>query len=202
MLKCLEEVYGIAGVVEVGRLPGERDINFAVTTADVSLSQPRFVFKICGDPVARVECLALALEHIAAADPILPIPRLIKPLQQQEQQEQHLHGFLKAEEASSPRPCLLLTYLPGRTALPSDPSLVESAATELLTGSPGFFRQLGEQLGSLALSLRGFSHAAPFVHGLLWDVLTLPDRFLPLLEAAQPPPAFSQLLSRSGRAHV
>ena len=69
-----QERYGLSGAWSA--LEGERDQNYRIKAADGS----SVVFKVChpaeGDAV--LQCQAAALEHIAEADPTLPVPRLIR----------------------------------------------------------------------------------------------------------------------------
>ncbi|MEJ1978063.1 MAG: phosphotransferase [Acetobacteraceae bacterium] len=91
-----------------------------------------------------------ALLHIAAADPGLPMPRLLRPISGD------------APDANwtvpgmPPRRVRLLTYLAGRPL-------------HLLTPTPSLRRDLGACLARLSLALRDFSHPSQS-HRLLWDL--------------------------------
>ena len=70
--RIARDTYGLA--VSIRPLPGERDCNFHLRTAD----QHEYVLKIV-DPEASAEatdCQIRVLRHLAEADPTLPVPRI------------------------------------------------------------------------------------------------------------------------------
>ncbi len=70
------ESYGLA--VSVSPMPGERDCNFRLRTADAR----EFVLKVldvASDP-GSADCLVTVLDHLAEQDPTLPVPRLFPTL--------------------------------------------------------------------------------------------------------------------------
>jgi 4-aminobutyrate aminotransferase-like enzyme/tRNA A-37 threonylcarbamoyl transferase component Bud32 len=138
-------VHGLCG--DWVRLEGERDQNFRVVTPDGHGA----VIKVChpheGDNVLM--CQAEALEHVALADPSLPVPRLIRT------RDGQLLGRLVHEGTSFP--VMALTFLEG-----------EVLGGRTLSGEALF--ELGRLLARLGLALRGFVHGAPASRNLIWDV--------------------------------
>jgi 4-aminobutyrate aminotransferase-like enzyme/aminoglycoside phosphotransferase (APT) family kinase protein len=136
--------YGLAGTWSA--LEGERDQNFRILADDGS----SVVFKVChpaeGDDVLR--CQAAALEHIAEADPALPVPRLIRT------RNGDLLG--RIDHDGSSYPVMVLSWLEGRVL-----------GAETLSRD-GLF-DLGQMLARLGLALRGFIHGAPAGRALVWD---------------------------------
>ncbi len=60
-------------------LPGERDCNFRLSTADAR----EFVLKVLnltGD-AESIDCLVQVLRHVAEQDPGLPVPKIFPTLQ-------------------------------------------------------------------------------------------------------------------------
>ena len=139
-----ERSYGLSGVWSP--LEGERDQNYRVLGAGgVSAT-----FKVChpaeGDAI--LQCQATALEHIAEADPALPVPRLIRtrngePLARITHDGQHY-------------PVMVLSWLEGHV-LGGD-----------TLGRDGLF-DLGKLLARLGVALRGFVNGAPAERDLVWD---------------------------------
>lgn len=138
------EFYGLGGTWS--SLEGERDQNFRIMGADGA----SVVFKLChpaeGDAV--LQCQGLALEHIASADPSLPVPRLIRT------RDGELLGRLAYEGAAYP--VMVLSWREGRV-LGGDTLSRESLF------------DLGQLLAQLGLALRGFVHGAPAERELVWD---------------------------------
>jgi 4-aminobutyrate aminotransferase-like enzyme/Ser/Thr protein kinase RdoA (MazF antagonist) len=153
-------VYGLVGAWNP--LEGERDRNFRV----VSATGASVVFKLChpaeGDSVLL--CQAEALEHIAAADPSLPVPRLIRT-----RDGQPLGRFIQ-ENISYP--VMVLSWLDGQV-------LGEAALTSL-----GLY-ELGRMLARLGLALRGFVNGAPATRDLVWDIRHV-MRLAPHVDALPP----------------
>jgi len=132
-------------------LPGERERNFHVYTAD----RGEFVLKVASpleDP-AVLDLQASALEHLAGQAPSAPIPRLV-PATNGSRLVNHMIGG----EAHMVR---LLTWLPGRPL------------AEISPHSPHLLRAIGRALGSIARALSSFDHPAAR-RPLKWD-LGAPD---------------------------
>ena len=70
--RIARDLYGLA--VSIGALPGERDSNFRLRTADGR----EFVLKIqdVAADAGSTGCLVSVLDHLAEQDPALPVPRL------------------------------------------------------------------------------------------------------------------------------
>ncbi|WP_146256039.1 aminotransferase class III-fold pyridoxal phosphate-dependent enzyme [Aestuariivirga litoralis] len=138
------QAYGLAGTWSA--LEGERDQNYRLSPADGRSA----VFKVChpaeGDAVLR--CQALALEHIAAADPSLPVPRLVRT------RDGELLGRLVHDGVDYP--VMVLSWLDGQVL-----------GGETLSRDSLF--DLGQLLARLGLALRGFVHGAPAGRDLVWD---------------------------------
>ncbi|MCA3559727.1 MAG: aminotransferase class III-fold pyridoxal phosphate-dependent enzyme [Aestuariivirga sp.] len=138
------EYYGLSGAWSA--LEGERDQNYRIKNSDGRST----VFKVChpaeGDAV--LQCQAAALEHIAAADPALTVPRLIRT------RDGVLLGGLT--HGASSYPIMALSWLEGRVLGG------ETLAREALF-------EMGQLLARLGLALRGFIHGAPAERDLVWD---------------------------------
>ena len=89
----------------------------------------------------------LALEHVAARDPDLPIPRLRKT---------RAGGTTTIAELESGNLCRLLSYLHGKPLANTKPH------------SPPLLRSLGQFMARLDVALEGFSHKAQDRY-LYWD---------------------------------
>jgi 4-aminobutyrate aminotransferase-like enzyme/Ser/Thr protein kinase RdoA (MazF antagonist) len=147
--RIARDTYGLA--VSVRSLPGERDRNFHLHTAD----RRDFVLKILdfnSSPEAT-ECQLRVLEHLAEQDPALPVPRVYPTA---------LGGDIGtvAGREGTYATCLM-GYLPG----------------ELLAGcSPdaALLESLGETLARLDVALQGFFHPGLGLR-LAWDVRRLPE---------------------------
>ena len=138
------ETYGLQG--RWSRLEGERDQNFRVMDENGT----GWVFKLChpdeGDTV--LACQALALDHIAVADPALPIPRL---------RRSRTGGALpRISHRGRSYPVMMLSWLPGH--------VVEEAAL-----SAEALYELGRLLARLGRAMRGFVNGAPAARNLVWD---------------------------------
>jgi 4-aminobutyrate aminotransferase-like enzyme/Ser/Thr protein kinase RdoA (MazF antagonist) len=142
--ECLRREFGVEG--ELTRLSGERDLNFRVDAAAGS----RFVLKIAGDGEEE-DALAFqnaALIHVAAADPALPVPRLVA--------SRSGATMVRAGIGGSTHLVRLLTYLPGVPAL----SLPASSAVR---------REAGLLLARLDRALSDFDHRGADQH-FIWDL--------------------------------
>ncbi len=140
--------WGIAGTARP--LPGERDRNFELAAAD-----GEWVLKFANpkeDAGFRAMQIA-ALRHIAAADPGLPVPRVVAlPGGVDEADYPHADGtVLKAR---------LLTWLPGLPIMEAVPTPTVRAA-------------YGAAVARIQRALAGFDHAARG-HEMSWDLQQAP----------------------------
>ena len=158
--RIARDIYGLA--VSSHPLPGERDCNFHVRTAD----QREFVLKIVDleASAAATDCQVCVLRHLAEADPTLPVPRLFAT-----QQGEDIGRV--ATLGGSYATCLM-GYLPGQLLAQRVP------AAPLLYA-------LGDTLARLDRALQGFFHPA-LAQRLAWDVRRLPElvEFSPYIESA------------------
>ena len=139
--KILRDTYDV-DARELTELPSERDQNFLVTASDA-----RLVLKIANASESR-EILGFqneALQHVAARDPDLPIPRLRKT---------RAGGTIA--ELESGNLCRLLSYVDGKPLAKTRPH------------SPRLLRSLGRFMARLDVALEGFSHKAQTRY-LYWD---------------------------------
>ena len=145
-LQALQSIYGITG--ELKPLASERDLNFRVTTP----AGEQYLFKISNqaEPLENIDFEICALNHIAATQPDLPVPRILAT------PEGDLVGTIVCANGVQHK-TRLLTYLPG-TVLASVPR------TEAL-----IFEQ-GKATAKLALAMQGFYHRAAGNRKLLWDI--------------------------------
>jgi 4-aminobutyrate aminotransferase-like enzyme/Ser/Thr protein kinase RdoA (MazF antagonist) len=153
-------IYGLAVAAE--GLPGERDCNFLIRTADAKC----FVLKIidgAADPQA-VDCQIKVLEHLAEQDPGLPVPRRVATLDGAD-----LGSIVQGD--LGPFLVCLVDYLPGRVL------------ADMIPGR-GLLENVGATLARLDRALRGFFHPALAQH-IAWDVRRLPElvQYAPLIEA-------------------
>lgn len=137
--------YGLDGTYRA--LDGERDQNHRLSSAE-----GEFVVKICNpaEGLSIVEGQLLALEHIAAVDPGLGVPRVRRT-----PQGGLLHSF---SSGGSVLPVAVLSWLKGDVA--GDRDLAEAQYCEL-----------GETIGRLNKALRGFVHPAPAGRALVWNTV-------------------------------
>ncbi len=147
--EAIRACYGLAG--QLTRLPGEADDNFLLAAGE----DKRYVVKFAhlrADP-AVVGVQVRVLQHIEAAEPGLPVPRVVPAV----------GGAPWAVVADGPlrgRVLHVLTYLDGELLrfVPADRPL---------------HRTLGVTLARLGQALRGYDD--PLVHRpLLWDLAQLP----------------------------
>jgi 4-aminobutyrate aminotransferase-like enzyme/aminoglycoside phosphotransferase (APT) family kinase protein len=139
-----EERYGFTG--SWTRLEGERDQNFRVRLG----SGGSVVFKLChpAEGESILQCQAAALEHIALADPGLPVPRLTRTLADE---------FLgRLTHDGTAYPVMVLSWLEGNVL--GEAVLSRTALYEL-----------GGLLARLGRGLRGFVSGAPAGRNLVWD---------------------------------
>src|SRR6266699_2074440 len=140
------ELYGLR--VEARALPGERDCNFHLKTE----VRQEFVLKIA-PAVEQQEAIDLqnkALEHVAAHDPALLLPRLRvttedKPIATLTNPDGTTH-FVR-----------ILTYIPGKVLAETRPH------------TPELLYSLGSMMGKMDYALQDFTHAAAH-RTLTWDL--------------------------------
>ena len=151
--RIARDLYGLA--VSVSVLPGERDNNFRLRTAEAPAAAPReFVLKIgVAADADNTDCLVRVLDHLAEQDPALPVPRLL-PTQQGD-----AVGRV-ARDGIDYSTCLM-SFLPGRLLAESSPSL-------------GLLQNMGATLARIDRALQGFFHPS-LSRRLAWDVRRLPD---------------------------
>jgi 4-aminobutyrate aminotransferase-like enzyme/aminoglycoside phosphotransferase (APT) family kinase protein len=147
--RIARDTYGLG--VSVRSLPGERDRNFHLHTAD----RRDFVLKILdfnSSPEAT-DCQLRVLEHLAEQDPALPVPRVYPTALGGE------IGTVAGREGSYAT--CLMGYLPGEllASRPPDAPLLEN---------------LGRTLARLDTALQGFFHPG-LGQRLAWDVRRLPE---------------------------
>lgn len=149
-------LYGIEATADL--LTSERDQNFRLAAEDGS----SYLLKISNpaDADEVVELQTACLDHVAAVDPGLPVPRVLRTL-----------GGMDGDHIVLPdgRRCAvrLLSYLDGVQAK----GTARSASQRV---------QLGASLAGLDLALRDFAHPAAS-HDLLWNVARA-DRLAHLVE--------------------
>jgi 4-aminobutyrate aminotransferase-like enzyme/Ser/Thr protein kinase RdoA (MazF antagonist) len=162
--RIARDLYGLA--VSVSALPGERDSNFRLRTAEAPAAAPReFVLKIgVAADADNTDCLVRVLDHLAEQDPALPVPRLL-PTQQGD-----AVGRV-ARDGIDYSTCLM-SFLPGRLLAESSPSL-------------GLLQNMGATLARVDRALQGFFHPS-LSRRLAWDVRRLPElvEFSSYLESA------------------
>lgn len=149
------EVYGLAGTFR--RLGGEREQNFRLTTADGR----QFVVKVASleEPSESLEFQLEALDHVAAIDPGVPVPRVVRTL------EGALMATIAGERGGA-YVLRILTFLPGKTLLDGiNAEGRKLAAKELVA--------LGAMSGRLARALQGF-HGRGAPKTMPWDLKNAP----------------------------
>jgi 4-aminobutyrate aminotransferase-like enzyme/Ser/Thr protein kinase RdoA (MazF antagonist) len=157
--RIARDLYGLA--VTVSALPGERDCNFRLRTADApgadapGADAREFVLKILdvATDAESTDCLVSVLDHLAEQDAALPVPRLF-PTQQGD-----AVGRFTADGVDYAT--CLVSFLPGRLLAVSPPS------TALL-------QNLGATLARVDRALQGFFHPS-LTRRLAWDVRRLPE---------------------------
>lgn len=137
-------------------LTSERDLNYRIDSGTA-----RYTLKLSNlaEPWGMTEFQTLALLHVAATDPDLPVPRVLPT-------RDGRHILPTADGALR-----LLTWCPG-TPLAA------------LDRAPALARATGDALARLTVALSGFSHSAQD-HPLLWDIRRFPA-LLPLIPALPP----------------
>jgi 4-aminobutyrate aminotransferase-like enzyme/Ser/Thr protein kinase RdoA (MazF antagonist) len=147
--RIARDLYGLA--VSIGALPGERDSNFRLRTADGR----EFVLKIqdVAADAGSTGCLVSVLDHLAEQDPALPVPRLLPT------QEGEAIGRFSRDGADYAT--CLLSFLPGQLLADSKPN-------------DGLLHHAGATLARLDRGLQGFFHPS-LNRRLAWDVRRLPE---------------------------
>jgi 4-aminobutyrate aminotransferase-like enzyme/Ser/Thr protein kinase RdoA (MazF antagonist) len=158
--RIARDTYGLA--VSVRPLPGERDRNFHLRTAD----RREYVLKIIdfnASPEAT-ECQLKVLAHLAEQDPGLPVPRVFPTVLGGEV------GTVTGRDGSYVT--CLIDHLPG------------SLLAEFRPDAP-LLESLGDALARIDAALQGFFHPA-LGQRLAWDVRRLPEliEHAPLIDAA------------------
>lgn len=139
----LRNTFGLDG--ELVTLDGERDQNFRLASSSGS-----FVVKVCNLSEGREIAAAQvkALNHIADTDSALPVPRPKAPLMEQ--------VLASIESDGRSFPVIVMDWLDGE-----------------VMGERGFstlhYHALGNVIGRLTKSLRGFSSAALAERNLAWN---------------------------------
>jgi 4-aminobutyrate aminotransferase-like enzyme/Ser/Thr protein kinase RdoA (MazF antagonist) len=172
--RIARDLYGLA--VSISALPGERDCNFRLRTADAPDADAPdagtaggtrdFVLKILevATDAQSTDCLVSVLDHLAEQDPTLPVPRLFPT-----QQGEAVGHF--SRDGIDYATCLV-SFLPGQLLAESSPS------TALL-------QNIGATLARVDRALQGFFHPS-LTRRLAWDVRRLPElaEFSSLIESA------------------
>ncbi len=128
-------------------LPGERERNFHVYTADGQ----QFVLKVASplEDAASLDLQSSALDHVARALPSAQVPRVV-PASDGSRLVPHSIG-------GEPHTARVLTWLPGRPIAEVSPHW------------PALLRGIGSALGSLTGALSSFQHPAAR-RALKWDL--------------------------------
>jgi 4-aminobutyrate aminotransferase-like enzyme/Ser/Thr protein kinase RdoA (MazF antagonist) len=148
--RVARDTYAIVGTVRA--LPGERDSNFHLSTAD----RREYVLKIIDLEAGpeTIDCQLSVLRHLAVQDPSLPVPRLFPTTLGEET------GLCVGQDGIKYTTCLI-GFLPGRllAEVPPQRHLLEN---------------VGDTLARLDRALQGFFHPA-LGQRLAWDVRRLPE---------------------------
>jgi 4-aminobutyrate aminotransferase-like enzyme/Ser/Thr protein kinase RdoA (MazF antagonist) len=147
--RIARDLYGLA--VSIDALPGERDSNFRLRTADGR----EYVLKITdlAADVASVDCLSKVLDHLSEQDPSLPVPRLFPT-----ERGEPVGRF--GRDGVDYAACLV-GFLPGRLLVDAEPNAA-------------MLNTVGAVLARLDRALRGFFHPS-LTRRLAWDVRRLPE---------------------------
>jgi 4-aminobutyrate aminotransferase-like enzyme/Ser/Thr protein kinase RdoA (MazF antagonist) len=140
----LSEAWGLSGALKP--LSGERDQNLRLAASDGQT----YVLKIANaaEPIEALAFQIAALDHIAAADPSLPVPRTLR--------SKAGDTLVPVAQEAAHFMARLVTYLPGEPALDFAPT-------------PGFRRAAGRLTGRIDRALTGFHHeGAP--KAMIWDL--------------------------------
>ena len=145
LLAIAGEHFGLTG--KITRLAGERDLNALIETAE-----GRFTLKVANaaEPVESVDMQAAALEHLAAVDPTVPVPRIRTSLSGNRFETVALDGV--------EHPVHMVSFLEGIADWQGAPT-------------PRLSEAIGAMLARLQRALRGFFHPAGG-RTILWDART------------------------------
>jgi len=158
--RIARDLYGLA--VSVSALPGERDCNFRLRTAEAlgaavpgaTAGTREFVLKVgLGVDAEGCDCLVSVLDHLAEQDSTLAVPRLF-PTQRGE-------AIGRVERDGVDYTTCLVSFLPGTLFAESNPGT-------------GLLRNMGAALARLDRALQGFFHPS-LNRRLAWDVRRLPE---------------------------
>lgn len=169
-VQILKNLYGLNGVLKP--LESERDLNFRVATPDHKF----YLLKISNhlEPSENIDFEIAALNHIAASQEDLPVPRIQKSLRDFDSET--------AVSAIGHRHAVrLLSYLPG-TALSDLPRTDELIFSQ------------GKIAAQMAIALQGFFHPAAGSRQLLWDVRQV-AHLKPVSEEIENPEIRTRILS-------
>ncbi|WP_010509623.1 phosphotransferase [Komagataeibacter europaeus] len=141
--RIAHDMFGMTGVLS--RLPGERDRNFRLRSAQGG----DYVLKIahCAERADVLDLQDSVLRYLGAEDPTLAVPELLVP---------HVPHAVWRDCAGDERIVRMVTFLPGTP-------LGNRATTVSLCAS------VGGMLGRLDQALAGFHHPAQS-HELLWNL--------------------------------
>lgn len=142
----LRQHWGIEG--ELGQLSGERDQNFRVGTAEGTC----YVFKIASplEDLELVDFQIQALLHLEAADPSIPVPRVLRSLSG--------NCFETLTTDSGDHPVRVLSWVDGVPIGEFDPPSQDTIA------------QIGALQGQMCRAFLGFDHVGG-AHFMPWDIL-------------------------------
>lgn len=149
--------FGVAG--RVSRLTSERDVTFCLSAADGRKYSLKFANP--AEPHALTDFQTQALLRLAAADPGLPVPRILPSLSGQNE--------------------VVLPLADGRESVVRLLSWLEGEQVARIAVGQGLRRDIGTTLARLSTALAHFEHPAA-EHDLLWDIRHA-DRLVPLIAA-------------------
>lgn len=148
------EIYGLESVAE--QLPGERDRSFKIAAPSAA-----YVLKVgsIADRPDALDAQAGAMEHALRADPLLPIPAVVRTSSGELGSRYRGHSVQ------------LTTFIDG----------ISPPATQ---SSPGFRRSVGSIAGRLSRALRGYDHPV-LRRAFPWDLNQL-SGLTPLIQEIEP----------------
>jgi 4-aminobutyrate aminotransferase-like enzyme/Ser/Thr protein kinase RdoA (MazF antagonist) len=152
--RIARDLYGLA--VSIQPLPGERDCNFRLCTAEArGASTHEFVLKVlhAAADAESTDCLVRVLDHLAEQDPTLPVPRLFPTLSGD--------AIGRFSRDGVDYDTCLVSFLPGRLLSESSPSAA-------------LLQNVGAALARVDRALQGFFHPS-LTRRLAWDVRRLPE---------------------------
>ena len=148
--RAARDSYGLMAAVR--SLPGERDSNFHLSTAD----RREYVLKVIDRDAGpeTVDCQLKVLRHVAEQDPQLPIPRIVPTTLGEDT------GTVVGLDGTKYTICVL-GFLPGRLLAASAPQ-------------GRLLEKVGATLARLDRALQGFFHPS-LGQRITWDVRRLPE---------------------------